>query len=245
MNKHGFTLLEVTLFFAVSGLLALVAFAGLGPRLRNVRFTDAVRSLESSTQRQLSDFQSGVNLRSANIGCSLSGGRPFLENVPAGGQTAGSSANCIINGRLAVFGEASTVYYPVVSARRVDSCTTDPVYGRLFCHFPTVLALDGSTTEVTYRNGAKVQGDSVGLIYLQDPNGTETKLLAFNPNKVPSAGDVYQLEPASLSNGDVAQPSPTATYPLASSICLGLSGRTAQLQYNSNSLQPKVTFEGC
>jgi type II secretory pathway pseudopilin PulG len=226
VNKHGFTLLEVTLFFAISGLLALVAFAGLGPRLRNVRFTDAVRSLESTTERQLSDFKSGTNLRTSNISCSLSGARPSLSST-ATGQIAGRSADCIINGRLAVFENESVSFYPVVSSRKLDSTctTTDATYGDLFCYHPTVLAYSGTVSEISYRNGAKLQGSNLGLLYLQDPNGTETKLMKFDFNQTPTPGTTYHIEKTS----DISSLSPPAE------ICLGLSGRTGKLQYNNSS----------
>ncbi len=232
MNKQGFTLLEVTLFFAVSGLLALVAFAGLGPRLRNVRFTDAVRALESTTQKQLSDFKSGANLRPENIGCSLSGGSLQILNTETN-QTAGSSADCIINGRLAVLGEDRAVYYPVVSLRnKINTCAADATHGTLFCHSPTILGFSNSITEVSHRNGARITSPSIGLLYLQDPNGTETKLMGFNALQVP-VDTVHPIDP------DVDLRS------LPQVACMGLGGRTAQLQYNSGSLQPQITFEGC
>ena len=84
MNKRGFTLLEVALFFSITGLLALVAFAGLGPRLRNVRFTDATRTLEASVQQELSNYQFGVNQRESNINCMPGASGPVVSVVTSG-----------------------------------------------------------------------------------------------------------------------------------------------------------------
>lgn len=236
MNKHGFTLLEVALFFGITSLLALLAFAGLGPRLRNVRFTDAVRTLESTTQRQLSDFQSGVNTRPANIGCTVNGDFPELSEA-ATGQTAGSSANCIINGRAALFSEESVRFYPVVSVRKTStSCSPHPTYGELFCYGPTIVGYASSVSESSYNNGLRMKADptvrDVAILYLQDPNGTETRLMPLNAAQVPTTG-VYKIEV-----GDVGSS-------FLSSFCVELSGRSAKLEYNENGLKPTITFEGC
>jgi len=217
-------------------MLALIAFAGLGPRLRNVRFTDAVRTLESTTQRQLSDFQSGVNARPANIGCTVSGDLPQLSEVETD-QTAGSSANCIINGRVALCSEESVRFFPVVSVRKIStSCTPHPTYAELFCYGPTIVGYASSVSESSYNNGLRMKIDSAGrkvaILYLQDPNGTETRLLPLNDAQVPTSG-VYKIEV-----GDVGSNFP-------SSLCVELSGRSAKLEYNENGLKPTVTFEGC
>ena len=236
MNRLGFTLLEVALFFAITGLLALVAFAGLGPRLRNVRFTDSVRTLESTAQRQLSDFQAGVNKRPANIGCTVAGGAPSLTEL-AIGQKAGSSADCVVNGSVAVFSEEAAIFYPVVSSRKIDpGCSNHPLFGDIFCYRPTIVGYDSSVTSSAYNNGLRTKVDSptddVAILYLQDPSGTETRLLPLKRSLVPNGG-VHKIAYDEV--GD--------SFP--SSFCVELSGRTAKLEYTNSGLKPTVTFEGC
>lgn len=238
LNKRGFTLLEVALFFSITGLLALVAFAGLGPRLRNVRFTDSVRTLESSVQQELSNYQFGVNQRDAAINCAPGASGPVISVVTSGpGVEAGKLGDCIINGRLVVFEADEADYYPVISLRKkITGCTPDAQYSELFCHGPTVVGFTNSKIEKQYNNGASKKDGTAdsALIYLQDPNGTESKLLGYNPNNLPT-----DLTPVRLIDrtSDIV--------PLPISFCLNLSGRTAQLQYSGNSLKPKVEFEGC
>jgi type II secretory pathway pseudopilin PulG len=237
VNKQGFTLLEVSLFFAVSGLLALVAFSGLAPRLRNVRFTDAVRSLESSTQRQLSAFQSGVNLREGDINCSQSGNTISI-NTGVGGQEAGRAEDCIINGRLVVFEESRAVFYPIVSLRKQQNpCIDNELYGKMFCHKPHIVNIPTTTQTIEYRNGAERIAPSTGLrvLYIQDPEGTRTQLMQYT--NVAFAGSAVEIDLAShvqLINSD----NPAG-------MCLGLGGRVAEINYTSNDLRPTVNFEGC
>jgi type II secretory pathway pseudopilin PulG len=238
LNKRGFTLLEVALFFSITGLLALVAFAGLGPRLRNVRFTDATRTLEASVQQELSNYQFGVNQRESNINCMPGASGPVVSVVTSGpGVEAGRLGDCIINGRLVVLRADKADYYPIISLRKkIIGCSPDTQYGEIFCHGPTVVGFTGSVTERQYNNGAsKKAGTADGaLIYLQDPNGTESKLFGYNQNNLPT-----DLTPVHL----IDKASDIISLPI--NFCLTLSGRAAQLQYANNSLRPKVTFEGC
>lgn len=237
MNKQGFTLLEVMLFFAVSGLLALVAFVGLGPRLRNVRFTDAVRSLESTTQRQLSDFQSGVNLRDSSVSC-LEGGVTGITidiDPGAGGQSVGASEDCIINGRLAVFEENQVAFYPVVSLRKQQpTCTEHTHYGKIFCHKPHIIGLDATKQVSAYRNGAErsAPNENVKVLYMQDPAGTRTQLMQHT-----ALAEMHNGTVQSVAVGDVSTE--------AISFCIALSGRVAQIEYTDSSLRPDVKFEEC
>ncbi len=154
MEKSGFTLLEVSLFLAITSLLALIAFAGLGPRLRNVRFTDAVRSLDSTTQKQLSDFQDGVNNRGVTSKCNVSGGTPQVSESGTN-QVSGTSEDCILNGKVALFEKTSVSYFPVVSARKSSaSCTPAEPYGSLFCYNPTVILFPSIKQNIDYNKNS-------------------------------------------------------------------------------------------
>ena len=235
MEKSGFTLLEVALFLAITSLLALIAFAGLGPRLRNVRFTDAVRTLDSSTQKQLSDFQDGVNNRAATSKCVAPGGVPSLTNSGTG-QNSGTSEDCILNGKVALFEKTKVTYYPVVSARKsTSSCSPNPTYGDLFCYNPTVVGFSSVKQTVDYSNGAVLKGSgTAALLYLQDPNGTQASIIPINPVTLSAISDSHKIDFSVDVDGQSLP-----------KVCLTLSGREAQIEYSTNSLKPKITFEGC
>lgn len=57
VDKKGFTIIEVMLVLAVSGLLLLIAFLGQGATTQRARFTDSVENLKS----QMETLRNSVN----------------------------------------------------------------------------------------------------------------------------------------------------------------------------------------
>lgn len=60
-SQKGFTLVEIILFLALTGLIFLIGFVGIGGRNRQVQFTDSIRSIDSFVQSNLNDVFNGVN----------------------------------------------------------------------------------------------------------------------------------------------------------------------------------------
>ena len=70
LSQEGFTLIEIILFLALSGLFLMIAFAGIGGRNQAVQFTDSMRSLHSSLQSENTQLINGVNSDSTPpLGC--------------------------------------------------------------------------------------------------------------------------------------------------------------------------------
>lgn len=94
MSRRGFTIIEVLLFLAISGLLLMIALAAVTGTINNTRFSDATNGLESFLSQQYSEVQSGVSFRpDGDIAC-----------VPAGSpEKPGAANNCIVLGRLIDF----------------------------------------------------------------------------------------------------------------------------------------------
>jgi type II secretory pathway pseudopilin PulG len=101
-RQAGFTIIEITLFMAITGLLFLIAVAGTGNTIRTFRFTDSGRSLEAFVQRQYDDVINGYNNRSSSVSCS----NGAVDT--SAGQTVGSS-NCLLMGKLVVFRSGNPV----------------------------------------------------------------------------------------------------------------------------------------
>lgn len=94
-RQDGFTIIEVLMFLAISGLLLFGAMASLGGTIGNTRFNDAINTTVSYFQKQYTEVSSGRNARDATLGCSNG-------NVDNGNESVGST-KCVVLGRLLQF----------------------------------------------------------------------------------------------------------------------------------------------
>lgn len=99
-GEHGgFTIIEVTLFLAISAMLLMIAFAFTGSTLRNMRFTDATKSLQGFFQQQYTRVQTNslaLNTPSGDAPiCTVNGS---IGNNPLATNSTGTSNTCILLG---------------------------------------------------------------------------------------------------------------------------------------------------
>ena len=95
-KTHGFTIIEVMLFLAVTGALTIAILAGAGVQINQQRYRDSVSSLKSFLQAQYSEVTNVINDRDNNWRCNADG---TVEQVANGGQPRGTT-DCVILGRL-------------------------------------------------------------------------------------------------------------------------------------------------
>jgi Tfp pilus assembly protein PilV len=108
-KQQGFTIIEVTLFLGISGLLFLMIFIGTGNTLRTTRFTDSIRSTQSYLQQQADQILNGVNSRDASNACNAAG-------ITSGGMgNDPGTSNCLLLGRTLYFHDSQIDAYPVVA----------------------------------------------------------------------------------------------------------------------------------
>ena len=102
MNEHsaGFTILEVILFLAISGMLLLGAFIGMRSGILNTQFNDTTDSTRSYLQKQYLEVATGVNSRSSDLMCNPSNGA--IVHDPSASANPGASS-CVVLGRLFQF----------------------------------------------------------------------------------------------------------------------------------------------
>ena len=102
----GFTIIEVILFLAISGLLLGVAIATISANINNSRFNDAIRSTTSYLQRQYSEVAAGQSDRKDAITCDSSG------QVTTGTPRPLGMTDCVVMGRfIKLEGTKFTVRY--------------------------------------------------------------------------------------------------------------------------------------
>lgn len=108
--QQGFTITEVMMFLAISGLLLLGALVGIGSNISNTRFNDGVRSTVSYLQEQYNEVSTGRSDRPDSLACDLNG------NVSTGGPgnptMAPGMTDCVILGRfIKIEGSTFTARY--------------------------------------------------------------------------------------------------------------------------------------
>lgn len=97
-KTHGFTIIEVMLFLAVSGALAIAILVGSGVAISQQRYRDSVSSLKSFIQEQYNQTANTQNGRSGEEACSGAAVAQPPNNVP-NPQPRGTS-ECLLLGRV-------------------------------------------------------------------------------------------------------------------------------------------------
>lgn len=148
MKRDGFTIIEVIIFLAISGLMLTMAMVGSGNLARQARFSDTVNSFHSTLQREYEEVVSGVNTRSSTQpGCS--GG--------AGTQTG--TDDCLLLGKVISFDQngGNTVTIRTVTDTPTSPAysTTGTIYTQIINANPQISTVNARTDELSW--GASFQ----------------------------------------------------------------------------------------
>lgn len=92
-RTQGYTIIEVSLFLAITGLLILIVLIGTGNTVRTTRFSDSNRSLHAYLQKQYDNILNGVNTRPGQEEC-IGGVVDTTSTQPPG------ASNCLLLGKL-------------------------------------------------------------------------------------------------------------------------------------------------
>lgn len=94
-NNHGFSIIEVMLFLAISGALTVAVLVGAGTSISQQRYRDSVNSLSNLLQQQYSEVTTVRNDRDTKWTCD---GVAGLVEAPAGGASRGTT-DCAVIGK--------------------------------------------------------------------------------------------------------------------------------------------------
>lgn len=264
MNKQGYTLLEVTLFMAISGLLALIAMTSLGPRFRNVRFTSGMRELQTAVSKNAGDLTKGVNARSGTVRCQSAppaGGGTNAPSINTSSSAAGSSEACVVNGRLFLFESDKLTTYTITSLREpttagcANSTSTDAEAKKfqdlVSCYRPSLLS-QPPINQAPYQSGityTKTEGNNTfdytwkGLGYLIDPATNQSYAFIYKPNTAPcnpaTCSQILTNQTALHKGGDGSG----SIVSYKPSFCFSLGSRYASLSADTVNSQVKLNFE--
>lgn len=103
LKQGGFTIIETTLFLAISAMLVLISIIGVGSLIASTRFADSVRTTHAHIQNQYDEILNGVNPG---------------ENVPCKGASGPTgTSGCLFLGKLVNFevGGSSIKTYHIIS----------------------------------------------------------------------------------------------------------------------------------
>lgn len=115
VRKAGFTVIEVMLFLAISGMLFAGIIIGTGSSINNQRYKDSVNSLQSTLQRQFSEVTNVVNY-DQKVDCA------GIANLNRG------QTNCTILGRYLTYsGGGAIVIKSVIGSRFDNSLVIDDI----------------------------------------------------------------------------------------------------------------------
>lgn len=114
--QGGFTIIETTLFLAITGLLILMMVGGAGASLNIQRYRDSVESFKSLVQKQYAALSSVQNSRTDSWSCSASSA---VVEDSISGDVRGQS-DCLLVGKyLRISGSDVTSY--TILARKIGS----------------------------------------------------------------------------------------------------------------------------
>lgn len=100
--KTGFTIVEISLFLGLSGLLAAGLMVGWSVNINRQRYNDSVNTFKSGIQQVFSDVENTQNSRSNSYSCNVVNGN---VSITTGSEIRGQS-KCTVLGKLITVGSA-------------------------------------------------------------------------------------------------------------------------------------------
>lgn len=92
--ERGFTIIEVMLFFAISGLLFAMLMVGANTGISQQRYLDSVRSYKAFLQNQYAEVLNTQNDRDNTLKCGVNGASTGTGTAP------GADTDCVVLGRV-------------------------------------------------------------------------------------------------------------------------------------------------
>ena len=189
-RQAGFTIVEITLFLGITGLLFMVALVGTGNTIRTFRFTDSGRSLESFAQKQYDDVINGLNNRSASVSCNSG-------TIDTGTPQVIGSSNCLLIGKLVVFrsGNPTVNIYNVIGSEPANVNYSLGDDALITAFQPQVVTATATSTYLipwgASPSGFKRTSDNVaanGLLLIRSPKSSRIVSYTFVvPTTVPTS----------------------------------------------------------
>lgn len=168
-NADGFTIIEVMLFLAVTGALAIGVLVGSGVAIGQQRYRDSVNSFKSVVQEQYNEVTNVVNSRGNGASCNTNA--KVTEDSPST-QDRGTS-DCLLLGRLITLKQNDITISNVVGYRDDSSDVADNDVAELKNYNLAASPIDAETAQIEWSADALESGTS--------DKATLTMLIARSP----------------------------------------------------------------
>lgn len=181
--QDGFTIIETTLFLAVTSLLILMMIAGTGTSLNNQRYRDAVESFKSLVQQQYADLSSVQNGRDNNWTCDNSS----IATQNGGNDLSRGQSDCFMVGKYMRIDQGDISIYTVLASQNSTLTQANDVLAMAKNY-----AMNASSAEVenhTMEWGTQIAWASSGTLDFKSPTTPRTMGILFV--RSPDSGLIY------------------------------------------------------
>lgn len=103
----GYTLIEVMIFLAISGVLFVSAVALIQGQQGRTQFSQSIRDIDSKITQYVTEVSATYFPSTEKYSCSIDAGRPKLTTPPTGTKALGSNEDCIVLGKALQFHTSS------------------------------------------------------------------------------------------------------------------------------------------
>lgn len=216
-SRLGFTIIELTLVLAITGLMAMGILVGIGASLRNQRYTEATNQAIDYFQGLYDRVLNLSNDRPGNLTCSSSG----IDSI--GGQGRGTSG-CLLLGLLITSDDGENITTRQVAATRdvsgdpTEATKTDSEV----LADSQLVTLDGTDSTYTMDWGTTLMspGASNGLVFSMmivrqpvtgvvrtfiDMTSSTISLTNLTAKLVPVGGTTFCVDPTGLMNFNISR----------------------------------------
>ena len=188
--SDGFTIIETTLFLAVSALLILTMIVGAGASLNVQRYRDSVTSFKSLIQQQYAGLSSVQNGRSDDKTCTAAA-------APTSGTDGRGQSNCFLVGKYMRIDRGDIAIYSVL-ARQVSSSGTGSDVAKLRSNYALNVDTDAVErkqmewgTQIAYPAAEPAPTPrTLGLFFVRSPDSGQ--VYTFADTSIPAPDSVSQ-----------------------------------------------------
>lgn len=122
--SKGFTIIEIMLFLAITGALAVAILVGSGAAINQQRYRDSVNSLKGYIQDQYGELTSVINSDEPKPVCSSLGSEVNLDITK---QQARGTSDCLVMGRYILIEPTKLTSYNVIGHPPADQTGKDDI----------------------------------------------------------------------------------------------------------------------